>query len=98
MGWTARHRHGFATFNFNVIRGVSNVFSQSGAVGGGKLTASRGVDALLNDNLPPGCAAGGCPVAGFGEYLHVDGLATDGWSSELGYDADAARAFVLASQ
>jgi hypothetical protein len=34
-------------------------------------------------------------VAGFSENLHVDSLATDGWTSELGYDANAVRAFVL---
>jgi hypothetical protein len=38
----------------------------------------------------------GCPVAGFSENLYVDAMATDGWSSELGYDASAVRAFVLA--
>ena len=56
----------------------------------------RSVGFLMTENLPSGCAPGGCEVAGFGEHLYVDSLATDGWSDELGYDASDLRAFVLA--
>ncbi|MGE3972589.1 MAG: hypothetical protein AB7E78_14680, partial [Porticoccaceae bacterium] len=54
------------------------------------------VSDLLTHNLLQDCAPDGCAVAGFSENLYVDSLATDGWGSELGYDASAVRAFVLA--
>lgn len=50
---------------------------------------------LLTRNLPAHCDPDGCLVAGFSENLYVDSTATDGWNSELGYDASAVRAFVL---
>jgi hypothetical protein len=50
---------------------------------------------LMTVNLPADCSTGGCLVAGFSENLYVDSTATDGWHSELGYDASAVRAFVL---
>ena len=60
----------------------------------GELT--RTVYQLMNDNLPPGCAEGGCTVAGFSENLHVYAMATDGWSRQSQYDDGDVRAFVLA--
>lgn len=95
MAWTASHPRGFATYSFGVVRGVNGVFSAGGAVGGGSFSATRTVAHLLNDNLPAGCVVGGCTVAGFSENLHVHAMATDGWSRQSQYDADAARAFVL---
>ena len=96
MAWTANQPHGFATYSFGVVRGVSGVYSASGAVGVGSFSAMRTVGQLLNDNLPPGCVPGGCAVAGFSENLYVAASATDGWSRQSQYDASAVRAFVLA--
>lgn len=97
MAFTAAHPHGFAQYTFWVVRGANQVFLEgSTAVSASSSPVVRSVDFLMNENLPPGCAAGGCEVAGFGEHLYVDSLATDGWSSELGYDASDLRAFVLA--
>ena len=97
MAFTAAHPHGFAKYRFRVVRGASQVFEEGWA----PVTASsspviRSVGFLMTENLPSGCAPGGCEVAGFGEHLYVDSLATDGWSDELGYDASDLRAFVLA--
>jgi hypothetical protein len=97
LSWTAGQPHGFADYSFGVVRGVSSVFSASGPVGTGAFGATRTVSQLLNDNLPPGCAPGGCPVAGFSENLYVAARCTDGWSRQSQYDASAVRAFVLAS-
>lgn len=100
MTWQAKHPHGFAKYHFGVVRGANSVL-QLPTPGGwdpvdtGSFSTSRAVSNLLNDNLPPGCAIDGCPVAGFSENLYVDAMATDGWTNELGYDASAVRAFVL---
>jgi hypothetical protein len=98
MGFSALHPHGFARYSFAVVRGVSSVISSGWTpVASSSSPVTQTVAHLLNDNLPPGCAADGCPVAGFSENLYVDSMATDGWTSELGYDASAVRAFVLAA-
>lgn len=98
MAWQASHPEGFATYSFSVVRGVSGVYSSSGPVGGGAFSFSQTVSHLLNDNLPAGCAVGGCPVAGFSENLYVAATTTDGWSRQSQYDASAVRAFVLAAR
>lgn len=98
MDWMASHPHGFATYNFTVVRGVNAVFQSpaDSPVAGGGFSETRTVAQLLNDNLPLGCVAGGCTVAGFSENLHVRAMATDGWSRQSQYDRNAVRAFVLA--
>jgi hypothetical protein len=97
LGWRALHPHGFAQYAFSVVRGIASVHSEGWTpVAGSSSPLTISVNHLLNDNLPPGCPIDGCAVAGFSENLYVDSLATDGWGSELGYDASAVRAFVLA--
>ena len=96
LGWSASHPHGFGSYGFGIVRGVNGVFSAGGAVSAAAFSATRTVDQLLNDNLPPGCAVGGCPVAGFSENLHVWASATNGWSRQSQYDRHDVRAFVLA--
>jgi len=100
MSWNAKHPHGFARQHFNVARGARDVLHVPAAgtwdpVDGGSFSTTRSVSNLMNDNLPPGCAADGCVVAGFAEHLYVDALATNGWTNELGYDAQKLAAFVL---
>jgi hypothetical protein len=96
LPWTASHPHGFATYSFGVVRGVSGVFSQGGAVGGGAFSTVRTVAQLLHDNPLPGCENRDCRVAGFSENLYVATSAIDGWSRLSAYDDSAVRAFVLA--
>lgn len=101
LAWRTLHPNGFANYTFGVVRGTASVPTVP-IVSGAPLIATNpspvavSVAHLLNDNLPPGCVVDGCPVAGFSENLYVNALATDGWTSELGYDASAVRAFVLA--
>lgn len=95
MSWQAAHPHGYASYNFGVVRGAQGVYSASGPVGAGSFSASRSVEQLLNDNLPAGCVEDGCTVAGFGENVYVIAAATDGWSRQSQYDASGTRAFVL---
>ncbi len=96
LGFQALHPHNFARYSFSVVRGVNVVTAIPATQVGAAVTLPLSVDELLNTNLPLGCAEDGCPVAGFSENLYVDSMATDGWGSELGYDASAVRAFVLA--
>lgn len=96
MSWDALHPNNFATYTFNVVRGINNVVSDSNTVASSSSPIARTTDHMLNYNLPAGCDTGGCPVAGFSENLHVDALATDGWSRLQYLDANAVRAFVLA--
>jgi hypothetical protein len=98
LAWTASHPHGFARFDFSVVRGVASVYAQSDVpVGAGSFSATPTVHSLMNTNLPAGCAVGGCSVAGFSENLRVKASATDGWSRQSQYDGGAVRAFVLAA-
>ncbi|MCE3253999.1 MAG: hypothetical protein K0Q67_3019 [Cellvibrio sp.] len=97
LNFQARHPHNFARYSFSVVRGANGVASiPSTQVSAATVNYSLSVSELLNTNLPIGCPENGCPVAGFSENLYVDSMATDGWSSELGYDASHVRAFVLA--
>lgn len=88
LGYTASHPNGFATYSFNVQKGVTPVLSQGGAVGAppGTHVAATTVGTLL----------GGCTIAGFAETLAVAAMATDGWSRLSGYDDHKVRAFALA--
>lgn len=105
LPYRAYHPHGFANYSFTTVRGTRLVINRAQRVddpgtafnedpsGGSPYIMS--VHALMTDNLPAGCNPDGCLVAGFSENLYVDSTATDGWHSELGYDASAVRAFVL---
>ncbi len=95
MGWRAEHPHNFANYSFGVVRGIRGVVSESGPVAGSTSPVTKTVQFLMTENPGPGCSPAGCVVAGFSENLYVDSLATDGWGSELGYDASSVRAFVL---
>lgn len=96
LTWTAEHPHDFADYGFTVTRGVAPVVSTSGPVpAAGPLAPTE--QQLLDTNLPAGCAAGGCTVAGFAETLSVAAMATDGWSRQSQHDRYATRAFVLSN-
>jgi hypothetical protein len=96
LSWQAKHPHDFARYSLRVVRGDREVIN-SGTVPVSASTSpdDYSVDFLMNHNPYPGCAPDTCVVAGFGAYLYVDAMATDGWGSELGYDDDDLRAFVL---
>ncbi len=85
MPVTATHPANFATYSFEVVKGVNPVVTLSGGV-----PAASPVTNLASALL------GSCTIAGFGEYLYVAATATNGWSRQSQYDAQAAIAFVLA--
>ena len=90
MAFTASHPANFATFSFNLIKGVNAITlpppPSSGPVSAAVSPMGDTVAHLL----------GACTVAGFGEWLYVWATANNGWSRQGQYDASAAVAFVLA--
>ncbi len=98
MSWNPTHPNGFATQRFFVKRGTSDVINTGWTpVNASGSPISKTVDDMLTANPAPGCEDTDCPVAGFAADLYVDALATDGWTSNLGYDDHEIRAFVLSN-
>jgi hypothetical protein len=105
LGYTARHPHGFARYDFSVVRGVRPVVTRPyvpvddpgtpASEDPNQVPLEVSVHALMTANPAPGCDPDGCTVAGFSENLHVYSLATDGWGSLSYLGASKVRAFVL---
>ncbi|MGH9166107.1 MAG: hypothetical protein ACRDZW_11450, partial [Acidimicrobiales bacterium] len=105
IAFRAFHPNGFATFNFVVTKGSSGTVAEASA--GGSVTqavtasgfASTAVPApgWFTKNVPVPTLLGDCPgKAAFAETIHVDALATDGWSTLEYLDADGpTKAFAL---
>jgi len=85
MAITGTHPSGFATYSFQVVKGVNQVLGVGGPV-----------PALSPVTSPASTLLGSCTIAGFGEYLYVAATANNGWSRQSQYDASSALAFVLA--
>jgi hypothetical protein len=85
MPLTASEPNNFATYSFEVVKGVNPIVSI-----GGNVPAASPVTSLASALL------GTCSIAGFGEYLYVAATTNNGWSRQSQYDASAAIAFVLA--
>ena len=94
MAFTATHPNGFATFAWELIKGVNLVTlppsppppPTSGPVSAVVSPITAPVDYLM----------GSCNIAAFAEYVYVYATANNGWSRQSQYDASAAIAFVLA--
>jgi hypothetical protein len=85
MPVTATHPAGFATYSFEVVKGVNGIIAI-----GGPVPAASPVTSAASTLL------GSCTVAALGEYLYVAASANNGWSRQSQYDTSAAVAFVLA--
>ena len=85
MPLTATHPTGFATYSFEVVKGVNPIIGVGGPVPAPSPVTS-----------PASTLLGTCTIAAFGEYLYVAASANNGWSRQSQYDASAAIAFVLA--
>jgi hypothetical protein len=85
MQLTATHPTGFATYSFQVVKGVNGIIGVGGPVPAASPVTS-----------PAATLLGTCTIAAFGEYLYVAATANNGWSRQSQYDASAALAFVLA--
>lgn len=97
MPYVAYHPHGFATYDFTLVRSATQILPTiSGGVG--SYTLARTVQDLMTLALPPECQnKDPCTTAAFGERLNVYEMATDGWGSYLGYNAYDIRAFALSA-
>lgn len=101
ISFTARHPNDFATFTFRVNRGSTGTVaaaSASGPVAGPTVNGfTRDAASRYTKSVPVATLLGTCLKAAFSETLHVDALATDGWSGTLDYlDDDASsKAFAL---
>jgi hypothetical protein len=89
MAFTATHPAGYATFSFQLIKGV-NAITLPPPPSSGPVSA---VVSPMADTVAH--LLGACTVAGFGEWLYVWATANNGWSRQSQYDASAAIAFVL---
>jgi hypothetical protein len=90
MAFTATHPANFATFAFQLIKGVNVVAVPAPPPSSGPVsTAGSPMNATVAFLL------GTCNVAGFGEWVYVWATANNGWSRQSQYDASAAIAFVL---
>lgn len=95
MGFSATHPNNFATFVWELIKGVNPVALPPGppppppTSGPVSSVVSPITDTV--DNL-----RGSCKIAAFAEYVYVYASANNGWSRQSQYDAQALIAFVLA--
>lgn len=93
MPFTVGHPAGYATYSFQLLKGVNALPGLSGPVNGPPPVPAalvRSVSTLLG-----GCAAG-AGVAGFSEYLSVHTTIINGETRQAQYDAGDAIAFALA--
>jgi len=93
VSFKARHPNNFATFNFTIARGSTGVVETAGGpVGSNPSTLggyTRNVNSVFSNGVPVTNLLGACDKAAFAENLHVDALATDGWSTLDYLDATA---------
>ena len=95
MAFTATHPNGFATFAWELIKGVNLVTLPPGppppppTSGPVSAVVSPITDSVTN-------LLGTCTIAAFAEYVYVYATANNGWGRQSQYDASAAIAFVLA--
>jgi hypothetical protein len=92
MAFTASHPNNFASFSFNVVKGVNAVTLPPLPVSG-PVSAAPGLSPVaeaVSDLL------GTCTIAGFAEQVYVAATANNGWGRQSQYDAQALIAFVLA--
>lgn len=101
LTFEAHHPNGFATFGFNVTRGLNGavaVADSGGKVGDSPLNGYTltGINPhIYEKTIPVASLLGACPSAAFSEVVDLDATATDGWSRLTQYDASDSAAFAL---
>jgi hypothetical protein len=91
MAFTASQPANYATFSFELVKGVNPVVLPVVPPTGGPVTAAVSPFTGTVSNL-----LGTCTIAGFAEDLYVAATINNGWSRQSQYDAQALIAFVLA--
>jgi len=90
MAFTASQPANFATFSFQLVKGVNPVTLPAVPPTSGPVTAAV---SPFQDTVAH--LMGSCSVAGFAEYLYVAATINNGWGRQSQYDASALIAFVL---
>jgi hypothetical protein len=93
MPFTASHPNNFATFSFEVVKGVNQVTLPPLPLVNLAVSLAPGLSPVTETvaNL-----MGACNIAAFAEEVYVAATANNGWSRQSQYDAEALIAFVLA--
>jgi hypothetical protein len=89
MAFTASQPNGFATYSFQLIKGVNPLVLPQATSGPVSAVVSPLSDTVAH-------LMGACNTAGFAEEVYVAATANNGWGRQSQYDASAAIAFVLA--
>jgi len=102
IDFEATQLNGFATFGFEIIRGITDVgYDASGYVwdtADGVYTAPIETGDFTSNGLTVGDLLGSCVNGAFAEVLNVYATATTGWGDSItAYDASFVRAFALAA-
>lgn len=98
LGFEANHPNNFATLNFNLTRGVSDIVSAAGAsgrVGSSTSPYSYSSPDEYEATFPVTDLLGSCDRAAFAENLHVRTLAQNGYHRLSGLDRHDAAGFAL---
>ena len=103
IAFHAKHPNEFATFSFEMVRGVTDVAVAD--VPGGTEVAAVSAGAYAGDGVGDfthgftvGALLDSCVNGAFAESLYVSAKATTGWGDRISaYDAPALRAFALAA-
>ena len=99
LGYLAEHPFGYATYQFDVYRGTTNLAQSEPPPPGPPNTLPVGASPWTHTvNTTASALLGSCTIAGFAETLSVYALATNGWSRQQQYDFYTVRAFALAPQ
>lgn len=104
LSFKAYHPNNFANLTFRVRKGTETypngtpryrAFTQGMVIGDTIQGYVRAAGGEFGRNVPVADLLGACTDAAFGEHLYVDALATNGSTSELGYDASSLAGFAL---
>jgi hypothetical protein len=93
MPFTASHPNNFATFSFEVVKGVNQVTLPPLPLVNLAVTLAPGLSPVTETVSG---LLGACTIAAFAEEVYVAATANNGWSRQSQYDAEALIAFVLA--
>ena len=93
MAFTASHPNNFATFSFELVKGVNEVTLPPLPIVGAPVSAAPVFSPITE---PVNQLLGTCTIAAFAESVYVAATANNGWGRQSQYDAEALTAYVLA--
>jgi hypothetical protein len=91
LAYTATHPANFATYSFDLVRGVTNVGPPPALPSNAPVPATTPITATVAQLMAPSS----CTTAGFAAEVYVAATMTNGWNRQSQYDAEALMGFVL---